>query len=108
MPIPDSTQLRRGQRHALSARVRITWHDANHRVHFDSGQTINISTAGMAILTDHEIPVRAVVGFDIPKMRLKGSASVRYIWRRGLKQIVGLEFAGMFRWNPDTNNSSSH
>ncbi len=103
MPNPEDSSLRRERRSAFSGRIRITWQDPGSAPHFSYANGINISRSGLAFLADEEIPVRTIVGFEIPKTKLKASGSVRYCRRKGLKQIIGIEFTGSFHWNPETS-----
>jgi hypothetical protein len=101
--VSQQSSLRREDRNALSAKVRLTWQDERGASHFGYGQGINISLSGLAVLFEETIPLRSNVGFEIPRMKLRGSGSVRYLRRKGLKQIIGLQFIGSFRWNPQAH-----
>jgi len=100
LTVSERPSHRNEDRYVLSAKIRLTWQDERGAPHFGYSQGINISGSGLAVLVEEKIPVRSNVGFEIPRMKLRGSGSVRYLRRRGPKHIVGIEFGGSFRWNP--------
>ena len=90
-------------RYPLKARVRLSWDDEQGTPRINFGETLDISTRGMAFQLQDSIPLRTYVSFEVKAIRLQGSGSVRFARRKGLRHIVGIEFSGNARWDPNKN-----
>jgi len=93
--------LRRSLRDSLNAPVEILWQDQHGTPCVCRGRCVDISQHGLGLVLDEPIPLRSYVQFTIRSLGVQGSGSVRSVQRSGLKQLVGLEFSGALRWNPE-------
>ncbi len=91
-----------GTRHSgrvpIKAQVRLAWHDEHDINRYAQGRCLNISMTGLRMEVSDTIPVGTYVSFRIESLRFGGSASVRNVNRRGVRQSIGLEFSGGLRW----------
>jgi hypothetical protein len=81
--------------------VRVVWEGADGAAIGVAGRTLDVSGTGLRLIIDAAPPgPGAPVQFEVRTMRLRGMASIRFVRRKGLKHIVGIEFLGSLRWNP--------
>lgn len=94
----ETTGLRRHQRVPLDSVIRLTWQDQNGLQRVAKGKCVDISERGLGILVEENVPLRSYVQFRVEKIGFTGSGSVRYVTRKGLRYVLGLEFAGTLHW----------
>ena len=92
--------LRRDGRKAFSGKISVTWSDEHGDPCTRNGECLDISTRGLKVKVDSEIPARTVVIVKARELDLHGSASVRSCTRVGARYILGLEFVGGLKWQP--------
>ena len=93
----SSSALRRHSRIPLDARIRVVWEQDGHYL-ATVGRTVDVTETGLGILLKDPIPMRTRVSFEVNSVNLRGTATVRFLHRKGLNHIVGLEFVGSLRW----------
>ncbi|MCC6591097.1 MAG: PilZ domain-containing protein [Bryobacterales bacterium] len=91
-------RLRRQTRIPLNARVKLLWTGENGQACFCMAQAVNISESGLRLESDHAVPLRSYVNFQVENSDVQGSASVRSCRHQGMKYCIGLEFTGGLRW----------
>ncbi len=97
---PGEEGLRRQERRQLHARAIVNWEDASGKLCRVRGLCRNYSDTGAGLVLPEPVPVRALVGIEIPELALKATATVRYC-RRGLKGFyVGLAATSGTGWQP--------
>ena len=84
--------LRRNERISSRERVAIGWEDLTGHPRFMSGNSLNISTDGLSVRVDEPIAVRTYVTLRSEKLRLTGTATVKYCIRLNSWYQIGLEF----------------
>lgn len=99
--------LRSARRIPLTGRVRVGWEDEHGYPHMAYGRCFDISATGLGLEMEETVPVRGYVNFEVIPLGFKGSASVRFVRRKGLRNVVGLDFSGGLRWNPGDYPASS-
>jgi len=91
-------RLRKVARSPINARVRLVWDDERGTSRMCYGKCVDISEKGLRVQLDESIPVRSYVQFEIREMNFRGSASVRFMGRKGMRNEVGLEFSQSVQW----------
>jgi hypothetical protein len=81
--------------------VRLTWEDRDEHLRVAKGKVINRSQSGLMIETTDAIETRTFVQVQTERRRVVGMACVRHCFRKGLRYVVGLEFAGDARWKDE-------
>jgi hypothetical protein len=89
----NTKNLRRAQRTALEERIAVGWDDSNGNPKFVFARCLNVSTDGLSLRLDEPIQVRAYVSLRSEKLKISGSASVKYCIRRNSWYQIGLEFS---------------
>ncbi len=84
--------LRRNERIPSRERVAIRWDDLIGQPKFMLGNCLNISTDGLSVRIDQPIAVRTYVTVRSEKLKLAGTATVKYCIRRNAWYQIGLEF----------------
>jgi PilZ domain len=92
------SDMRKDERTEQKTRVSLVWSDESGRPFSRNGECLDISSGGMKVKLDSEIPVRSVVTVQATAIQLHGSASVRSCVRVGTKYTAGLEFVGGMKW----------
>jgi hypothetical protein len=65
------------------------------------GKAIDRSKTGLILETTDPIETRTFVQVQVERCGLVGMASVRHCARKGLRYVVGLEFAQDVRWKDE-------
>lgn len=90
--------LRRQQRRQINARAIVNWEDASGQLCLVRGLCRNYSEAGAGLVLPEPVPVRALVGIEIPELALKATATVRYCRRGPNGFYVGLAATSFMGW----------
>jgi len=90
--------LRKDGRFAYRGKISLTWANQNGDPCALNGQCLDVSSRGIKVKVDSEIPTRTVVTVNARDLALHGSASVRACNRAGGRYIIGLEFVGGLKW----------
>lgn len=95
--------LRRSTRLTYNGKINMTWSDEKGNSCSRHGDCMNLSSSGLKVKLDTQIPTRTVVTVKAKELALHGSASVRSCTRVGVKFEIGLEFVGGMRWQVPTS-----
>lgn len=93
-------ELRRDSRLAYKGKISLIWANDHGEPCARNGECIDVSSRGIKIKLDDQIPARTVVTVRARELALHGSASVRSCTRSGVRYILGLEFVGGMTWQP--------
>jgi len=94
-------ELRRNERFPATEPVEVGWEESDGPK-FARATCLNISPEGISMRMDQALPVRSHVTFRSAKLKLSGTASVRYCIRRNSWYQVGLEFNPGVRFNKES------
>jgi len=92
---------RRNPRTPFQEMVRLSWEDSGGHLCMVRGKAINRSMSGLMIETTDPIEARTFVQVQVERYGLVGMACVRHCARKGLRYLVGLEFARDVRWKDE-------
>jgi hypothetical protein len=81
--------------------VRLSWEDRSGHACMVRGKGIDRSKTGLKIETADPIETRTFVQVQAERCGLVGMACVRHCTRKGLRYVVGLEFARDVRWKDE-------
>src|SRR3954454_18605970 len=84
--------LRRNERIPSTERVAVSWDDPTGQSKFTFAVCLNISAEGISMRVERPLPIRSYVTLRSEKLKLAGSASVKYCVRRNNWYQVGVEF----------------
>jgi hypothetical protein len=90
---------RRRERMPAKDQVSIRWDNSAGQPRFALVNCLNISEDGISILVREPIIVRSYVSVKSEKLKLAGSASVKYCIRQKTSYQIGLEFTGGLKFN---------
>ena len=90
--------LRKNSRLSYSGKISLTWAAENGDGCARNGECLDVSSSGIKVRLDSQIPARTVVTVRASELALHGSASVRSCNRVGARYIIGLEFVGGMKW----------
>ena len=91
--------LRRNERMPSQERVAIGWDDLIGQPRFRFANCLNVSTDGLSVRVDEPIAVRTYVTLRSEKLKLAGTATVKYCIRRNSWYLIGLEFTADMVFN---------
>jgi hypothetical protein len=77
--------------------VRLAWRDPRGDVKYASAKCLNVSERGISVELVEPVEVRSYVNLQSEKLKLTGTAAVRYCRRNAGKYLVGLEFSAGLR-----------
>jgi len=92
--------LRRHSRRPFVARIRVAWQDQWRADKSAFTQSFDISEGGLRFELPEPISMRAGVTLRCDKIGLQTRGIVRNCARKGAKYVIGVEFAGSYRWQP--------
>lgn len=95
--------LRRRERRALPSIVRVGWQDRLGQNKSVETRSFDISESGLRFDLPEAVQLRSDVTLRSEKLGLNTRASVRFCTRKGTRYVIGVEFAGNFRWRPPTD-----
>ena len=84
---------RRFDRFPHNEAIRVCWHDRLGQVKYTNAKCINISEAGISVEVAEPIELQSYVSLKSDKLKLAGTAAVRYCRRNAGKYIIGMEFS---------------
>lgn len=96
----SSQNLRKSERKRLLSMVRVGWQDRWGHDKAAHTQSFDISETGLRFELPEAVGLRSYVTLRSDKLTLNTRASVRFCGKQGNKFIIGVEFAGGFRWRP--------
>jgi len=96
-------ELRRDRRLTYKGKISLIWANDHGEPCARNGECIDVSSTGIKVKVDAQIPTRTVVTVKARELELHGSASVRTCNRVGVRYILGLEFVGGMKWEPPTH-----
>ena len=103
----DKGNLRRHNRTQAQSIVQLVWKDQLGNEKFTKARTLDVSESGLRMEVPERIPERSYVTFRVDDLGLQGTGSVRSCNGKGLKYIVGLEFAVGMKWKPKPAKSEA-
>lgn len=84
---------RRNQRIPYFGAARISWEDERGVHRYAEAKCVDVSREGLCIVVAETIPVRSMLSLRVVRLKVGGSATVRYIaWRR-CKCVLGLNLS---------------
>lgn len=87
---------RRHRRVRCREAIRLSWRDPRGDVKYANAKCLDVSEQGISVELVEPVEVRSYVSLQSEKLKLAGTAAVRYCRRYAGKYLVGLEFsAGM-------------
>jgi len=92
---------RRHPRTPFREKVHLSWEDRGGHLCMVRGKAIDRSKTGLILETTDPIETRTFVQVQVESCGLVGMASVRHCARKGLRYVVGLEFAQDVRWKDE-------
>jgi len=94
--------LRRHERQPCQHEVTVLWRDARGEQKFANARAVDISECGMRLHMPEAPPLHSYVTLRAPRLKLTGSASVRYcLLTKSTKYAVGTEFTAGLQWTPE-------
>lgn len=91
------SERRRYSRLNCDTPALLCWTDEHGKEKYARGKCVNISEFGCCLELTELVPLRTRTSLRIAKLGLSAAASVRYVVRRGMKFVVGMEFNQPFR-----------
>src|SRR5882724_1255037 len=88
--------VRRHHRLPYVGPVQVSWQSPTGETRFAQAKCIDVSQGGLRIDVAHPVPARAVVSLRADRIKLAGSARVKYSSRHGARYIVGLELTQVY------------
>ena len=85
--------IRRRRRIPISGLVRLAWVDGQGNAKYAQGNCLDVSESGLRVEVPASIPVGTNLSLSAERIKLKGSATVKHLVRRGSKFVVGLELS---------------
>ena len=92
---------RRHPRTPFREMVRLSWEDRGGHLCMVMGKAIDRSKSGLMLETTDPIETSTFVQVQVERYGLVGMACVRHCARKGLRYVVGLEFARDVRWKDE-------
>ena len=92
---------RRHPRIPFREMVRVSWEDRGGHLCMVRGKTIDRSKTGLVLETTDPIEPRTFLQVQVERQGLLGMACVRHCAPKGLRYVVGLEFARDVRWKDE-------
>ena len=89
---------RRHPRTPLRELVHLSWQDSGGNMHRARAKVIDRSKSGLMLEVSDLIEPRTFVQVQTERREIVGMACVRHCARKGLRYVVGLEFALDARW----------
>jgi hypothetical protein len=92
---------RRHPRTPFQEMVRLSWEDSGGHLCMVRAKVIDRSKTGLMLVVSDPIEPRKFVQVQTERCGLVGMACVRHCARKGLRYVVGLEFALDARWKDE-------
>ena len=94
---PGMRHLRRNKRTPYSGAIEVSWVEPGREPRFARGRCLDLSEDGLRLELPVALPLRAVVTLRFERIQLRGTASVRYLRRAGMKFVLGFELSQHLR-----------
>jgi hypothetical protein len=92
------SEKRRSPRFELKTQIRLSWTDHDGHFHFADARCIDVSETGIRVEVAGRLDSTCYINVRAEKLGINNSARVRSLNQKGLKNHVGLEFNGGWRW----------
>jgi hypothetical protein len=90
---PSQKDHRRHQRIPYLGAVRISWEDERGIARYAQAKCLDVSEEGLRIEVGEPIPVRSTLSLREERIKVGGSATVRYTAWRGCNHVLGLNLS---------------
>jgi hypothetical protein len=90
---PLKKDHRRHQRIPYLGAVRISWEDERGVARYAKAKCLDVSEEGLRIEVEDPIPVRSTISLREERIKVGGSATVRYTAWHGVKHVLGLNLS---------------
>lgn len=90
---------RRFVRFSNNESIRVCWRDRLDQVKYSNAKCIDVSEQGISVELVEPVEVNSYVSLKSDKLKLAGTAAVRYCRRKAGKYIIGLEFSGGLKYS---------
>ncbi|HME07539.1 MAG TPA: PilZ domain-containing protein [Bryobacteraceae bacterium] len=94
----DKNGVRRQDRERVTDRIQVSWPNRNGGENFSAVEAFDISDTGMSFMLNEELPQATYVTVRSLTLGVQGRAVVRHVARKGIKNLIGVEFTGGFHW----------
>ena len=84
---------RRHQRIRYLGAARISWDDERGLASYADAKCMDVSQEGLCIVVADTVPVRSLLSLRVERIKVGGSATVKYVARRGRKCVLGLNLS---------------
>ena len=91
---------RRYARQTFTVAVQVAWQDPQRNEKVAVTRSFDLSETGMRFEVPEPLEMRSDVMLRAAKIGLQTRAVVRFCEPKGFKYVVGVEFAGSYRWQP--------
>jgi len=94
----EGTSIRRNERERVTDRIQVSWPNRAGGENFAAVEAFDISETGMSFILNEELPQQTYVTVRSLTLSVQGRAVVRHCIRKGIKNLIGVEFTGGFLW----------
>lgn len=94
----ERTGIRRNDRERVRDRIQVSWPNRAGGENFAAVEAFDISETGMSFILNEELSQQTYVSLRSLTLNVQGRAVVRHCVRKGMKNIIGVEFSGGFLW----------
>ncbi len=94
----DKGGTRRADRERVTDRIQVSWPDRGGGENFAAVEAFDISDTGMSFILNYDLPQQTYVTVRSLTLGVQGRAVVRHCVRKGIKNLIGVEFTGGFQW----------
>jgi hypothetical protein len=84
---------RRHQRIRYLGPARISWDDECGLASYADAKCLDVSQEGLCIEVADTVPVRSLLSLRVERIKVGGSATVKYVARRGRKCVLDLNLS---------------
>jgi hypothetical protein len=93
---------RRFHRFPYNDLVRVSWQDRLGQVKYANAKCLDVSEQGISVELVEPVELRSYVSLRSDKLKLAGTAAVRYCQRKAGKYMIGLEFSAGLKCSTGT------
>lgn len=94
----DKNQRRDERFPGRGASVRAFWLESDGKMKSDFARVLNVSRRGVALELSGNPLRNSTIRIEGERIGVKGTATIRHIWRSGAKYVVGAEMDKVMAW----------